>query len=180
MVKKDLTRIVIAIQDYKAYGYDNTVGTYRGMTISFNEDYTDFDSGYSSFIGNAFVKALGPDFSKRDMVLPAYSYENILTELENAFKEAVKTIRQVPLNRYADAETYVQELKSKAYPEDRNAKYDDLVEYFGDKYIINLRYDESGIIDSFYGFYKNLKEYLDNGHPLYISIATPEDREKYE
>lgn len=93
---------------------------------------------------------MGPDFGKKDLLLPPNSYENIALKLEEKLREMLQYLKHIPTERY-----------------------DDKREILGGQYVINLRNQNDKSIYYLNLIYLNLKSYYDNGYPLYLSIATP-------
>jgi len=155
MWREDLTEIVIAVQDYKKYGFSNTVHTDKGTGIQLGENGIGY-YGLSERIGFIFEEIVGSDFGKKDLILPANSYGNLIQRVEQELRSMLQNQKRIPSD-----------------------KDDDFREILGEKYVINLRKDNDAEISSFNRFYCNIKEYSDYGYPLYLTIATPEDVKKH-
>lgn len=155
MWREDLTEIVIAVQDYKKYGFSNTVHTDKGTGIQLGENGIGY-YGLSERIGFIFEEIVGSDFGKKDLILPANSYGNLIQRVEQELRSMLQNQKRIPID-----------------------KDDDIVEMLSIKYVINRRKDFDKELESFHLFYTNLKSYYDKGYPLYLSIATPEDVKKH-
>ncbi len=146
-------KMILSVQDWRKFGYSNTVHTDKGMTLLLKDDV--FDST-SMLIAGCFQKVLGTDFWKEDSILPPKSYGKILDLYEIEIRKLLVNQRTTP---------------------DPSTRYNDEVDMFGDIYIVNRRKYEDKNLEFFYGFFMNLKEYFDKGHPLYISTVTQEEIE---
>jgi len=161
MAGENIKYVVVAVQDYKKYGYSNTVHTDKGMSIRV-EDYSGIYeyrnlTNYRKFI---FEKVLGKKFGEKDIFLEPKSilFSNLLLELKLKLQDLLLNQKRVP---------------------DPENRYDDIKEILGEQYVINLRKEEDKNLNAFNRFYLNFKEYYDYNYPLYLTIATPEDEKKY-
>ncbi|MGB0868178.1 MAG: hypothetical protein ACPGSD_01160 [Flavobacteriales bacterium] len=156
MKRKELT---IAVQDYKEHGYFDTIGTDKGMILELEDDI--FDRA-SIKVATCFIKEFGEDFGKKEMTIPANSYGQVLEHYKYELENILKTQR------------------TKKWPiTDRRHRSDVYVMMLGKQYVVNRRDDDDGFLEFYHGFYCNLKEYNDKGHPLYIQFVTEEDIKKY-
>ena len=146
-------KVILSVQDWRKFGYSNTVHTDKGMTLLLKDGNFNLTG---KFIAGCFQKVLGVDFWKEDRILPPKSYGEILELYEMEIRKLLANQRTIP---------------------DPSTRYNDEVNMFGDVYIVNRRKYEDENLEFFYGFFMNLKKYFDNGHPLYISTVTEEEIE---
>lgn len=146
-------KIILSVQYWREFGYSNTVHTDKGMVLTLNNG--EFNS-IGMPIARCFQKVLGADFWKKDTILPPKSYGEILDLYEIEIRKLLVNQRTTP---------------------DPSTRYNDEVNMFGDVYIVNRRKHEDENLEFFYGFFMNLKEYFDMGHPLFISTVTEEEIE---
>lgn len=156
MWREDLTEIIIAVQDYRKFGYSETLHTDKGMMIQLDDNGIEYYTNNGKRLGKVFEEIIGEDFGKKNLILPVNSYGNLVKRVEQELRSMLQNQKCIPID-----------------------KDDDIVEMLGIKYVINRRKDFDKELESFHLFYTNLKSYYDKGYPLYLSIATPEDVKKH-
>lgn len=150
----------VSIQDYKRH-------------LEWNE----FD-----FRKEVFEELLGEDFGKKDFYYEPKTWIFIVESLENKIKEVLKTIKKVPQEHQQNPLTYIRSYREKHFDPDNDwdAKYEDVESFLGEFYHHNIRkYVRDKNLYYFQLFYNHLKKSFEEGHPLYISVATVEDQKKY-
>ena len=78
MTNVKFMRVVVAVQDYKEFGYSETVNTDKGMIIVFDED--------KNVIKDIFEEIIGPDFGNKDLIIPANTYQNLIARIEQELR----------------------------------------------------------------------------------------------
>ena len=164
MEDKRLKYVIVAVQDYRMHGYSNTLHTDKGYLIVV-EDYPggkEAPRNLTNFRRIVFEKVLGEKFGHQAIILEPKSslFLKLLTEMELKLKDLLKT-------------------QCREFLEHLNYRYDEEVEFFGEKYVINGRNYLDKALRNFHEFYQNIKQFYDYNYPLYLVPATKEDEEKY-
>lgn len=123
-----------------------------------------------------FKELLGEDFGKKDFYYEPNTWGFIVDAIEYKLKEILKTIKKVPEEHQQDPIKYIRAYKEQDY---RGLFYEDVRAFLGEWYHINSKNNRDSKLYYFQMFYDNLKNIFEEGHPLYISVATVEDQKKY-
>ncbi|CAM3922716.1 MULTISPECIES: hypothetical protein [Flavobacterium] len=164
MKDKRLKYVIVAVQDYRVHGYSNTVHTDKGYGIIV-EDYPggkEAPHNLTNYERITFEKVLREKFGHEAIILEPKSelFLALLTEMELKLKDLLKT-------------------QCREFLDHINYRYDEEIEYFGEKYVINGRNYDDKALRYFYEFYEKIKRFYDYNYPLYLVPATQEDEEKY-
>jgi hypothetical protein len=164
MEDKRLKYVIVAVQDYRVHGYSNTVFTDKGYGIIV-EDYPggkEAPYNLTNYQRITFTKVLGEKFGTEAIILEPKSslFLKLLTEMELKLRELLKT-------------------QCREFLEHINYRYDEEMDFFGEKYVINGRNYLDKDLRYFYEFYQKIKRFYDFNYPLYLIPATKEDEEMY-
>ncbi|MFY8068708.1 MAG: hypothetical protein ACOVMG_01315 [Flavobacterium sp.] len=165
MSGENLKKVIVAIQDYRQYGISNTILTGKGDYIRV-EDYPggiQIPRNLINYKKKIFEKILGEKFGNESIILEPKS--SLFLELINAMDLKLKDLLKTQCREFLDHINY---------------RYDEEVEFFGEKYIINGRNYLDDALRDFYEFYQKIKMFFDYNYPLYIIPLLLEDKIKYE
>ena len=179
-------KIVLARQDYKIHGYYDSVFTQNGNTLETGIPSNLEDIGLQ-FEKEVFEELLGEDFGRKDFYYDPKTWGFIVDALENKLKEVLNTIKKVPKEHQQDALAYIRAYKESFFDPNiawndkyEDVRYEDVEIFLGEYYHHNIKkYRRDLKLYYFQMFYDNLKNNYEEGHPLYISVATVEDQKKY-
>lgn len=183
---EEMDYLVLSRQDFKMYGFMDSAASKKGKAVCINT-YEDETLNEYEFSKEVFEELLGEDFGKKDFYYEPNTWCFIVDAIENKLKEVLKTIKKVPKEHQQDALAYIRAYKESFFDPNIawNDKYEDVrhedVEIFlGEYYHHNIKkYRRDLKLYYFQMFYDNLKNNYEEGHPLYISVATVEDQKKY-
>ena len=164
MEDKRLKYVIVSVQDYREFGYSNTLHTDKGYLIV-AEDYPggkEFPRNLTNYERITFEKVLGEKFGHEAIILAPKSkmFLSLINEMELKLKDLLKS-------------------QCREFLDHINYRYDEELEFFGEKYVINGRNYLDKSLRYFYEFYQKIKQFYDFNYPLYLVPATQEDEEKY-
>ncbi len=173
--------LVLSRQDYKIFGFMDSAASEKGTAVCVSK-YKDMALNKYDFSKEVFEELLGEDFGKKDFYYEPKTWGFIVDAVENKIREVLKTIKKVPDEHQHDPLTYVRAYREERRDPDNDwdMKYEDVEEFLGEYYHHNIKKHRKDLkLYYFQLFYNNLKKNYEEGHPLYISVATVEDQKKY-
>jgi len=187
MAQEKVDKIIISFKDVKKTGLYNPDGTSVGLGIRTQDYKRNPEWNVFDFRKEVFEELLGEDFGKKDFYYEPKTWGFIVDAVENKLREVLKTIKKVPKEHQQDPIAYIRAYKESFFEPNiawndkyEEVRYEDIREFLGEYYHYN---NKKNIKDSklyyFQMFYDNLKNNYEEGHPLYISVATLEDQKKY-
>ena len=177
---EDMDYLVLSRQDFKIYGFMDSTASEKGKAVCMNS-YKDKTLNEFEFSKEVFEEILGEDFGKKDFYYEPDTWGFIVDALENKLREVLKAMKKVPEEHQQDPMEYLEAYKSKLSDPTTNRIlfFEDLEEFLGEYYHTNSKNRRDLKLHYFQMFYRNLKNNFEEGHPLYISVATVEDQKKY-
>ena len=145
-----IIRTVICIQNFKDYGFSNSVYTDRGFAFKVSDE----DDWYENrrIIKKAFLDSLNIELGKNSYVLQPNTYGSLVEELKVVLLKLLKDSKKTP-----------------------NERYDEVREIFEKHYVINIRKPNGILIDYIISYYKFFKKAFEKHYPLYITPVSEKD-----